>query len=84
MSAEDVHGTQPIRLVDQRTMEKIFEVVDELGLSRESVRVPLAGEGNGFFERAGDGTWTIVVPESGPLDGFLIRLRAALESGSGD
>ena len=74
----DVHSTQPLRLVDQRTMERIFEITDAAGISREAVRVPLAGEGAGRIDRFGDGILEIVVPASGPLAPFLERLAVTL------
>lgn len=74
----DVHSTQPLRLVDQRTMERIFAVTDAAGISREAIRVPLAGEGDGRVHRARDGSWEIVVPASGPLTPFLERLATTL------
>lgn len=77
--APNVNATQPLRLVDQRTMEKIFAVTDEAGIDREAIRVPLAGEGDGRFHRGSDGRWEIVVPGSGSLEPFLERLARALE-----
>jgi len=74
----NVNATQPLRLVDQRTMEKIFAVTDDAGIDREAIRVPLAGEGAGRFHRSADGVWEIVVPASGALDPFLDSLAKAL------
>jgi hypothetical protein len=80
---EDVRGTQPVRFVDQKAMESIFAVVDEAGLSREAIRVPLVGAGQGHFEKGSDGVWTIVIPARGSLEGFLVRLREALAAEAG-
>jgi len=76
--APNVNATQPLRLVDQRTMEQIFSVTDAAGIDREAIRVPLAGEGDGRWHRSPDGAWEIVVPTSGPLEPFLDRLTKAL------
>lgn len=76
--APNVNATQPVRLVDQKTMEKIFAVTDAAGLDREAIRVLLAGEGDGRFHRSPDGAWEIVVPSPGPLEPFLDRLAKAL------
>jgi hypothetical protein len=72
-------ATQPLRIVDQRTMERIFEVTDACGISREEVRVPLAGEGDGRIHRLPDGVWEIVVPARAELDDFLVRLAATFD-----
>ena len=70
--------TQPLRIVDQPTMERILEIVDAHWISRESIRVPLAGEGDGRIDLRPDGVWEIVLPERGDLEPFFDRLRAAL------
>lgn len=75
---EPQSSTQPMRIVDQKTMEKIFEVVDAHWVSREAIRIPLAGEGAGWIRELPDGIWEIVLPASGDLDSFLQRLHAAL------
>jgi hypothetical protein len=71
-------NTQPLRLVDQKTMERILEIVDEHWVSRESIRVPLAGQGAGWIRQLPDGNWEIVLPEGGDLEPFFRRLHAAL------
>jgi hypothetical protein len=73
----DVNATQPLRLVDQHIMERIFTVTDAAGLSREAIRVPLAGEGEGRIEETADGSWEIVVPAGGSLDSYFARLAEA-------
>jgi hypothetical protein len=60
-------------------MERIFAVTDACGISREEVRVPLAGEGEGRIHRRPDGVWEIVVPERGDLAGFLARLASTFD-----
>jgi hypothetical protein len=79
MGAAENFGTRPLRLVDARIMARIFEVTDARGLSRESVRVPLAGDGDGRIHRQPNGVWEIVVPAAGPLEPFLDRLAAELD-----
>jgi len=80
--SDDVLGTRPLRLVDQRTMERIFTVTDAFEISREAIRVPLAGEGEGRIERRRDGVWEIVVPATGDLGPFLARLEQRLADGT--
>ena len=74
----NVNATQPLRLVDQRTMEKIFAVTDAAGINRERLRIPLAGEGDGRVHRTADGEWEIVVPGAGDLVPFLDQLALAV------
>lgn len=78
MSRAENFGTRPLRLVDATIMARIFEVTDARGLSREAVRVPLAGDGDGRIRRLENGVWEIVVPAAGPLEPFLARLAAEL------
>jgi hypothetical protein len=78
MSGKDSRGTRPLRLVDQRTMLRIFAVTDELGVSREALRVQLLCEGAGRVRALEDGIWEIVVPEEGDLAPFLQLLARTL------
>ena len=71
-------STQPLRIVNQQTMERIFEIVDAHWVSRESIRVPLAGEGEGSIRLLPEDVWEIVVPERGDLEPFFEKLHAAL------
>jgi hypothetical protein len=70
--------TQPLRIVDQELMERIFEIVDAHWVSRESIRVPLAGEGEGRIRLLPNDVWEIVLPERGDLEPFFAKLHAAL------
>jgi hypothetical protein len=74
--------TTPFRILDQATMDRVLAVADAAGLSREAIRVPLAGEGEGSIARGSDGVWTVVLPASGDLDGFLARLGDLLRAGA--
>lgn len=78
MTGDDSRGTRPLRLVDQRTMLRIFEVTDTAGVSREALRVQLLCEGDGWIRRLEGGTWEIVVPEQGELGPFLELLAGTL------
>jgi hypothetical protein len=60
-------------------MERIFEITDAQGISREEIRVPLAGEGDGRIDRADDGTWRITIPAAGDLEAFFARLAATFD-----
>jgi hypothetical protein len=75
----DVNSTRPLRIVDQKTMQRIFDITDAQGISREELKVPLAGEGDGRIDRLADGTWEIVVPAGGDLEPFFERLAATFD-----
>ena len=83
MNPANVNSTQPLRLVDQRTMERIFAITDAREISREAIRVPLAGEGTGRVHLLPDGTWEIVIPAAGSLDDFLAELATTLSVSAG-
>lgn len=72
----------PFRIVDPETMKKILAVVDAAGVSREAIRVPLVGEGDGRIERDAKGVWEIVLPAAGDLEPFLERVANALGGGA--
>lgn len=67
------------------TMERLFEVVDDLEISREAIQVPLLPAGGGAVRSLPNGRIEIVVPE-GDLEGWLPELRRLLEpmAGAGD
>ncbi|HKQ59791.1 MAG TPA: hypothetical protein VJS92_00825 [Candidatus Polarisedimenticolaceae bacterium] len=67
-----------LRPVGMAEMRRIFEVVDDLGLSRESIVVPLAPEGTGRVTRLPDGRFELVVPAEIALEEWLPTLRARL------
>lgn len=70
-----------MRLLDQQTMGRIFDVTDELGLSREEIEVPLAGEGEGAVELLENGKISITLPGAdGDLDRFLASLSERIEA----
>jgi hypothetical protein len=74
----DVNATRPVRIVNAEVMAKIFEITDAVGVSREDVRVPLVGDGEGRVARLPDGRWEVVVPATGPLAPFLAELLTKL------
>jgi hypothetical protein len=66
--------------IDMATMQRIFEVVDALEMSRESVQVPLLPAGDGAVRRLENGRIEITVPATRSLDDWLPELRHRLES----
>jgi hypothetical protein len=63
-----------MRILDQATMGRLFAVTDELGLSRESLTVPLAMEGEGRVARTRTGRIEITLPDADDLEPFLAAL----------
>jgi hypothetical protein len=67
-----------MRVLDQKTMGRLFAVTDELGLSREALTVPLAMEGNGRVARTSKGRIEITLPDADDLGPFLAALPERL------
>lgn len=70
-----------MRIVDQATMNRLFEVTDELGVDREQLQVPLAMEGEGKVRRLEGGTVEITLPDTDELGPFLEELPEKLRRG---
>lgn len=71
--------------VTLREIERIFEVTDALGISREALAIPLGPRPGGRVRRMPGGKLEIVV-DAEDFDGFLARLPeliAALPPGGG-
>lgn len=60
-------------------MQRLFEVVDDLGISREAVQVPLLPEGGGAVRRLESGRLEIVYPAERRFEDFAPELRRRLE-----
>ena len=60
-----------MRLLDQRSMQALFAVTDEIPLDRESVEVPLEMKGDGEVEGLPGGRVRITLPDSDDLGPFL-------------
>jgi hypothetical protein len=69
----------PEGIIDMQDMDQIFSVTDPLGIHRESVRVELSKEDPGSIGRTDGGIIEITVPERGPIEEFIQRLRAELD-----
>ena len=74
-----MHETMPQPL-DMTTMQAIFEIIDELEISRESIQVPLLPAGDGAIRRLPNGRIEIVIPARRSLDGWLPELRQRLDA----
>ena len=66
---------EPIGMAE---MNRVFDVVDDLEISRETIQVPLLPEGGGAVRRLASGKIEIVLPE-GDLEAWLPLLRRRLQ-----
>ncbi len=69
-----------MRILDQATMHRVFDVTDTLELSREAVTVPLAPAGDGEVRRLPNGRYEITLPDADDLGPFLAALPARLRA----
>lgn len=65
-------------------MNRVFDVVDDLEISRERVQVELLPAGAGAVERRANGRLGITLPAGQPLDDWLPTLRHRLTALSTD
>jgi hypothetical protein len=63
-----------MRVIDQPTMNRLFEVTDEIPLDREAIQVPLVMEGEGKVARTRNGKIEITLPDAEDLGPFLAAL----------
>ena len=63
-------------------INKIFEVIDAMGIHRESVVIPL-GTGAGRVRKLPSGKLEITVDREMPLDEWLKRLPELIEAATG-
>jgi len=61
-------------------IERIFEVLDRLGISREAVVIPLKPATPGAVRRLPNGKLEIVVDAETPLDAWLPELEERLRA----
>lgn len=67
-----------MRILDQQSMQALFEVTDEIPLDREGIEVPLEMTGDGAVERLPSGKVRITLPDADDLGPFLEALPARL------
>lgn len=65
-----------MRLLDQRSMQRLFEVTDEIPLDREAIEVPLEMTGGGAVARLPNGKIRVTLPDADDLGPFLATLPA--------
>ncbi|HEX9942933.1 MAG TPA: hypothetical protein VGG03_13020 [Thermoanaerobaculia bacterium] len=67
-----------MRVVDQRIMNRLFEVTDEVPIDREAIQVPLVMEGEGRVVKTPRGKFEITLPDADDLGPFLASLPGKL------
>lgn len=77
-----------LKVVTLREIERVFEVLEEFGLSREAVVIPLKPAHPGHVRLLPDQRLEIVLDSQAPMDEGLAEIRrqiaAILEGGAGD
>ena len=71
---------EPMRILDQQMMNRVFAVTDEVPVERESLQVALVLEGEGKIERTAAGKLAITLPDTDDLDPFLTHLAERLRA----
>jgi len=60
-------------------IERIFEILDRLAISREAVVIPLRPQGAGNVKRLSNGKLEIIVPADIPFDQWYASLEGAIK-----
>jgi hypothetical protein len=66
--------------VTLKEIERVFEVLDRLAISREAVVIPLRPASPGQVRRLANGKIEIVVDAERPLDEWLSELESRLQA----
>ena len=59
-------------------IERIFEILDRLAISREAVVIPLRPQGAGNVKRLSNGKLEIIVPADIPFEQWYASLEGAI------
>ena len=62
-------------------IERIFEILDRLAISREAVVIPLRPQGAGNVKRLSNGKLEIIVPADIPFEQWYASLENAIKQG---
>lgn len=60
-------------------IERIFEILDRLSISREAVVIPLRPQGAGSVKRLSNGKFEIVVPAEIPFEQWYASLESTMK-----
>jgi len=67
-----------LKVVTMKEIERIFTVIDRIGVHREAVVIPLKPATPGTVRRLPNGKYEIVVDAERPLDEWLSELEEKL------
>ncbi len=67
-----------LKAVTLKEIERIFAVIDPMGISREAVVIPLRTEHPGRLSILKDGKLEIVVERDGDFEDWITHLRAQI------
>jgi hypothetical protein len=67
-----------LKAVTMKEIERIFAVIDPMGISREAVVIPLRTEHPGRVSILKDGKLEIVVERDGDFDDWITQLDAQI------
>ena len=59
-------------------IERIFEILDRLAISREAVIIPLRPQGEGSVKRLSNGKLEITVPADLPFEQWYVSLEGTI------
>jgi hypothetical protein len=60
-------------------IERIFEILDRLDISREAVIIPLRPQGAGSVKRLSNGKLELVIPADIPFDEWYASLEGVIK-----
>ena len=67
-----------LKAVTLKEIERIFAVIDPMGISREAIVIPLRTEHPGRVSISKDGKLEIVVERDGDFEDWITRLEAQI------
>jgi predicted Rdx family selenoprotein len=67
-----------LKVVTLKEIERIFAVIDPMGISREAIVIPLRTEHPGRVSILKDGKLEIVVERDGDFEDWITRLEAQI------
>jgi len=69
-----------LKVVTLKEIERIFAVIDPMGISREAIVIPLRTEHPGRVSILKDGKLEIVVERDGDFEDWITRLEAQIRN----
>jgi hypothetical protein len=67
-----------LKAVTMKEIEKIFAVIDPMGISREAIVIPLRTEHPGRISILKDGKLEIIVERDGDFEAWITQLEAQI------